>query len=106
MEWLWIALGAAVVLFTVVFVLKNRGKWNRVWMLSLGDYYIRVYPNPGFQLFGVRWSKHWGKRPVYKPKKWGLEPKKLAEEGTPLYDLRMEYYHDPHKYLKERGHIK
>lgn len=101
--WLVLLVTALLVLW---FVLHNHGNWNRVWMIEVRDTHVRVYPNPGFQIGPVRWSWVHGRRPVYRPKRWGLEPKKLAEEGTELYSIREEYYTDRGAYLRKRGFIK
>ncbi len=102
---LWLV-ALVLALFVLWFVLHNRGKWNRIWMLEIGDTHVRLYPNFGFQIGNVRWSKKHGRRPVYKPKKWGLGPGKIADEGTDLWNLRTEYYNDRGAYLRKRGFIK
>jgi len=39
-------------------------EWNRVWMFEKGNFYLRLYPNPGFCVrYGntrYKWSKFYG----------------------------------------------
>ena len=67
------------------------------------DNFVRLTPNPGFQVYHFRWSKVNGRLDPYRPKKWGLGPGELAEDGTEMYARRMEYLADPVTYKKKRN---
>ena len=50
----------ALVVWQVVSTVRN----PRVRMIQWKnkERWIRLYPNFGFNLFGFRWSRHWGRR--------------------------------------------